>query len=59
MDFGDKDIMSEGMWMIGGCARLRGLSERLGSRLNLRVNTVDDPFHLIAGGALCKYPAKL
>ncbi len=47
------DIISDGIWMIGGGSRLRGLPERLGKRLNLTVNTVDDPFTVIARGAIC------
>lgn len=46
-----RDIISEGIWMIGGGSKLRGLSERLENKLNLTVNTVDDPFHVISRGA--------
>ena len=46
-----KDITSEGLWLIGGGSRLRGLAGRLQNRISLPVNTLDYPFHLIAKGA--------
>ena len=49
-----KDIVSEGLWLIGGGSRLRGLSERLKNNLNLSIHTTDNPFHVIARGAECK-----
>ena len=48
-----KDIISEGIWMVGGGSRLRGLPERLSNKLNVAVNTVNNPLHVIARGALC------
>jgi actin-like ATPase involved in cell morphogenesis len=48
-----KEIISEGIWMVGGGSRLRGLPERLSNKLNVNVNTVDNPRHVIVRGAPC------
>ena len=48
-----RDIISEGIWMIGGGSRLRGMQERLGNKLNITVNTVYNPFHAVARGPIC------
>lgn len=49
-----RDIVSDGVWLIGGGSRLRGLSERLKSSLNLQVHTTADPFAVISKGASSK-----
>lgn len=48
-----KEIISEGIWMVGGGSRLRGLPERLSNKLNVNVNTVNNPLHVIVRGAPC------
>lgn len=48
-----KEIISEGIWMVGGGSRLRGLPERLSNKLNVNVNTVNNPRHVIVRGAPC------
>ena len=46
-----RDIVSGGIWLIGGGSRLRGLSGRLEAKLGLPVHTTANPFHIIAEGA--------
>ena len=43
-------IISEGVWLIGGCSLLRGLSDRLERSLNLSIHIPADPRFVISGG---------
>ena len=44
------DLVENGIYLAGGGAMLRGLSETLASRINLEVKLVDDPLSCVARG---------
>ncbi|MBO7124980.1 MAG: rod shape-determining protein [Bacteroidales bacterium] len=44
------DIVSNGIWLTGGGALLRGLAERLQRRTGIRFKVAEDPLHSVAHG---------
>ena len=49
-----QDIIYEGIHLLGGGARLRGLAQRLAEETDVPVHMVDDPLECVVRGAgLC------
>lgn len=46
-----QDLIESGIWLTGGGALLRGLDKRLGDKLGIKFQLVDDPLHAVAHGA--------
>ena len=44
------DIIHNGMWLCGGCAKLRGLDKKLAKVTGLDVHVSDDPLSCVANG---------
>ncbi|MBO4487992.1 MAG: rod shape-determining protein [Bacteroidaceae bacterium] len=44
------DIVTNGIWLTGGGALLRGLDKRLSDRLNIKFHVAEDPLHCVARG---------
>lgn len=44
------DVVNKGIYLTGGGALLRGLDRRLGDKLNINFNVVEDPLHAVARG---------
>ena len=45
------DLHANGIHISGGGALLKGLKKRLGERLSLKINLVEDPFNSVIKGA--------
>ena len=46
-----QDVMTEGMWLVGGGALLRGMDARLAQESQIKVNVIDQPLEAVVKGA--------
>ncbi|MBA2528911.1 MAG: rod shape-determining protein [Euzebyales bacterium] len=46
-----QDVLSTGMWLVGGGALLRGLDTRIAEETQFKVNVVDEPLETVVTGA--------
>ncbi len=44
------DILTNGIWLTGGGALLRGLDKRISTKTRLKVNIADDPLRAVVRG---------